>query len=138
MLSVLVDEDDTVALDVDDEEADSETTTVVWLVEAVVEMDAVGGGVEEEGGGVPVTTTVFACTTVFVVYVVDVRRVVGAPASEASAKVSGEEKMMTRALRRVFERRIASAFMVSRVQKRRPCGVVCMHSGGGVMLLMEA
>lgn len=108
IISVLVDEDDTTGLDVE-EEADAKTSTVVGLVEAVVEMDVEGGGVEEEGGGVPVTTTVFACKTVFVVYVVDVRRVVRAPASEGSAKVSGEEKMMTRALRRVFERRIASA-----------------------------
>lgn len=114
--SVLVDGDDTTGLDVEDEEADAKTTTVVGLVEAVVEMDVEGGGVEAEGGGFPVTTTVFACKTVFVVYVVDVRRVVWPAASERSANVSGEEKMMTRALRRVFERRMARLYSFEGVE----------------------
>lgn len=85
-----------------------------WLSDAVAEMDEEGGGVEEEGGAVPVTTTVFAWRTVFVVYVVDVKRVVRAPASEDPAKLSGEEKRMTRAPSRGFKKRIVEGAVVSR------------------------
>lgn len=92
-----------------------------WLAEGASDTGEEGGGVEEaggaveEGGGaVPDMTTVVACKTVFVIYVVDVKNVVRAPASEGSAKVSGEEKRTTRAPSRRFKRRIASALVVLR------------------------
>jgi len=75
-------------------------------------MEEEGGAVEEEGGAVPDITTVAAWKTVFVIYVVDVKNVVRAPASEGSARVSGEEKRTTSAPSRGFERRIASALVV--------------------------
>ena len=105
-----VDEGDASGLGVEDEEVDAKTPPVEWLAEVVAETDVEGGGVEEEGGGVPVMTTVFASTTVLVMYVVDVKTVVRGPASEGSARVSGEKKTTTRAPRRGFGRRIAKAF----------------------------
>ena len=87
-----------------DEEAERDEET-----EAVEE----AAGAEEDGGAGPDITAVAAVTTVLVIYIVDVRNVVEAPASEGSAKVSCEEERMTRVLRRGFKRRIARALWSS-------------------------
>lgn len=88
-------------------------------------VEEAGGAVEEEGGAVPDITTVAAWRTVFVIYVVDVKNVVRTPASEGSARVSGEERSTTSAPSRGFERRIASALVVLRERRWRLWGVVC-------------
>ena len=81
----------------------------VFSEEAVVVVEEGEDPEGVDGGGLPVRVIVLACTTVFIIVVVDVETVVKGPVSAGSAKVSGEAKRRKVALKARLKRRIVMA-----------------------------